>query len=91
MVVTRQIVSCLAGGVISVVLAGCVTSVAPVLESSPTSTPILTPSPSFDPTAIPENRFGLDCATILSDADIVGLYGQPLAPNPSNHWEWEGV
>ena len=85
---TRRIISCFAGVAIAVVLAGCATAAAPVPESSPipTSTPSALPSPSFDPAAVPENRFGLDCATILSDADISGLYGQPLALNPSTHW-----
>ena len=87
-IMTRRIISCFAGVAIAVVLAGCATAAAPVPESSPipTSTPSALPSPSFDPAAVPENRFGLDCATILSDADISGLYGQPLAPNPSTHW-----
>ena len=83
---TRRVISCIAGVVITVILVGCATPAAPVAEPSPTSSPSPSPLPSFDPTVIPENRFGLDCATILSDADIPGLYGEPLALNPSNRW-----
>jgi hypothetical protein len=81
----RQTINLLAVIAIAGVLTGCAAPAAePVSEPVPMPTP--TPTATFDPFAIPENRFGLDCDSVLSDADISGLYGQSLALNPSNHW-----
>lgn len=66
--------------VVILALSGC----AP--ESSPTPTPIAvspTPTPAaveVDPTVVPTNVFGIDCADLVSDTDLASVFGAPIAP-----------
>jgi hypothetical protein len=70
-----------------VLLTGCgATGGAP--EAKPTVEPTASPTavPTADPTEAPVNRFGLACASLVSQADIAAIYGEPLSLNPSDYF-----
>lgn len=70
-----------------VLMTGCAASVgAPAAKSTVEPTTAPTVAPTTDPTEMPLNRFGLDCASLVSEADIAAVYGEPLALNLNNYF-----
>ena len=53
--------------------------------SSPSSSATPTPEPTHDPAAIPENRFGLECDSVLAGADLAPIFGVDLPVQPLHY------
>ena len=70
-----------------VLLTGCA-SVGGGPAAEPTVEPTATPTavPATDPTEMPVNRFGLDCASLISENDFAAIFGEPLPLNPNNYF-----
>ena len=70
-----------------VLLTGCAAAGGgPVAEPTVELTATPTAAPTTDPTEMPVNRFGLDCASLISENDFAAIYGESLSLNPSDYF-----
>ena len=75
---------------IAAVLAGCASPAAVPTPSATVAAPVPTPTETpIDPTVMPANRYGIDCASLLTPSDLVPILGFEVLPGAPDRFDRE--